>query len=171
LLDDELVESNASLPWITTFMADAGERMRALTTALDSHTTHSDVSHASEFPEDEDQRPLPMPMWNDNDCVDVMPVHAPSSPADVGMPSAPITMSAFTHTPTLFCADPVDSAEHVSAPNEPSRLSNADATARALEALAWRIRNGDLVILGFSADRGDAAALATALAALLGAGS
>ena len=237
LVDEELVESNASLPWITAFIEDAhevpdtaapdfgdetrqtieasnslheapptievpdslheallavtsstsnieaarsdegwplddaGERMRALTTALDSHTTHSDASHASDLPEEEDPRPLPMPMWHDNDFVDVMPVHAASLPADVGTPTPPITMSAFPHTPDLFRAEPVDGAAHASASNEHARISNADATARALEALAWRVRSGDLVIPGFSADRGDAAALATALAALLGAGS
>ncbi len=151
---------------------DAGERMRALTTALDPHTTHHDAAPVTDLPEEEDPRPTPMPMWTDSDFLDVMPVHEASLPTDVGMPSSAIRMSSFPHTPELFRpSDPTNAAMDASATNDPPRISNADATARALESLAWRVRNGDLVIPGFSVDLGDAAALATALAALLGAGS
>jgi hypothetical protein len=151
---------------------DAGERMRALTSALDAHTSRNDVSNApvAQF-DDEDPHPLPMPMWNDNDFVDVMPVHAASLPADVVKPASPIAMSEFPHTPELFrAADETEGASAAAELAARTRFSGADATARALENLAARVRSGDLVIPGFSTELGDAAALAAALAALLAAG-
>ena len=56
-------------------------------------------------------------------------------------------------------------------PMQPPPLPTGDAQAAAssLESIARRLRAGDLKVPGFHAERGDAAALAAALAALLGA--
>ncbi len=48
-------------------------------------------------------------------------------------------------------------------------VGDAQAAAASLEAVARRLRAGDLSVPGFHADRGDAAALAAALASILGA--
>ena len=45
---------------------------------------------------------------------------------------------------------------------------NAEAAARALELLARRVREGEISLAGYEPRLGDAAALAAALAALLG---
>jgi hypothetical protein len=46
---------------------------------------------------------------------------------------------------------------------------NSEAAARALELLAQRVRVGEITLPGYDPRLDDAAALATALAALLGA--
>lgn len=47
-------------------------------------------------------------------------------------------------------------------------LDGAEAAARALEVLAGRVRDGEISLTGYGPQLGDAAVLATALAALLG---
>jgi hypothetical protein len=86
----------------------------------------------------------PLPVWGDDDLMDIMPVRAPAA-ADV-------------------------SEEHwaASARREAERAGNPEAAARALEDLARRVRAGQLELPGYAAEMGDAAALAAALAALLG---
>ena len=86
-----------------------------------------------------------LPMWNDDDMMDIMPV---------------------TTTPEVD-AIPLRWAEQ--ARNETAPSANSEAAAQVLEALAKRVRDGELMIPGHTATMGDAATLAGALAALLGA--
>ena len=55
------------------------------------------------------------------------------------------------------------------APAAPVSLTPSDAVADALETIALRVRTGELVPLGYESGMGDAAAVATALTALLAA--
>jgi len=84
----------------------------------------------------------PLPMWDDDAPMDIMPVKAPK--AVTGEPWAE------------------------SARRESERTGNPEAAARALEALARKVRQGEIELPGYSSEMGDAAALAAALAALLG---
>ena len=86
-----------------------------------------------------------LPMWNDDDMMDIMPVTiAPD--ADAGAPHW------------------AEQARNDTAPS-----ANSEAAAQILEALAKRVREGELLIPGHTASMGDAATLAGVLAALLGA--
>ncbi|MEQ1691832.1 MAG: hypothetical protein ABMA00_11130 [Gemmatimonas sp.] len=123
---------------------DAGATMRALadellarepaTKAIDEPTTMGDPPVAST---------PPLPMWGDDDMMDIMPVK-PSRAS-------------------------VESTEHWAerARRETERAGSPEAAALALESLARRIRDGEIALPGYTSDMGDAAALATALAALL----
>jgi hypothetical protein len=89
--------------------------------------------------------PSSLPMWSDDDMMDIMPsptAHASSSNVgkDAGQ-SAALEGESTPHT---------------------------ESAARTLEMLAQRVRSGDLVLPGYAPELGDAAALAAALAALLG---
>lgn len=84
----------------------------------------------------------PLPMWDDDAPMDIMPVKAPKVVA--GEPWAE------------------------SARRESERAGNPEAAARALETLARKVRQGEIELPGYSSEMGDAAALAAALAALLG---
>ena len=86
-----------------------------------------------------------LPMWNDDDMMDIMPA---------------------TTSPEVD-AIPLRWAEQ--ARNETAPSANSEAAAQVLEALAKRVRDGELMIPGHTATMGDAATLAGALAALLGA--
>jgi hypothetical protein len=85
----------------------------------------------------------PLPMWGDDDLMDIMPVRPPAAEAQ---------------------------EEHwaASARREAERAGSPEAAARALEDLARRVRAGELELPGYAPEMGDAAALAAALAALLG---
>jgi hypothetical protein len=107
--------------------------------------------------------PTPMPPmpavshtpWHDDDAwMDIMPALPNSGARD---------MAAETEWARAFGEPP--------APMTPPPLPTGDqqAAAAALESIARRLRSGELQVPGFVADRGDAAALAAALASLLGA--
>ena len=85
----------------------------------------------------------PLPMWGDDDLMDIMPVKAPR-------PST-------------------DSDEHwaASARRETHATGHNEAAAQAFESLARRVRDGEILLPGYVAEMGDAAALALALASLL----
>lgn len=86
----------------------------------------------------------PLPMWGDDDLMDIMPVRAPAA------------------------SEVQDEHWAASARREAERAGNPEAAARALEDLARRVRSGELELPGYAPEMGDAAALAAALAALLG---
>ncbi len=107
--------------------------------------------------------PTPMPPvptvshtpWQDDDAwMDIMPALPNSGARD---------MAAETEWARAFGEPP--------APMSPPPLPTGDqqAAAASLESIARRLRSGELQVPGFVADRGDAAALAAALASLLGA--
>jgi hypothetical protein len=93
--------------------------------------------------------------WHDDDAwMDIMPALPNSGARD---------MAAETEWARAFGEPP--------APLTPPPLPTGDqqAAAASLESIARRLRSGELQVPGFVADRGDAAALAAALASLLGA--
>ena len=96
--------------------------------------------------------PAPLPAWSDDDLLNIMP----TSPAA----SMGLTTAHATPVQALFAED--------SAPEEAAADASAIAAAQALEVLARRVRNGELQLPGYDPRMGDAAALVSALAALLG---
>ena len=116
---------------------DAGEQTTELTEELRGNETSASSG--------EGVRPLSLPMWKDDDLMDIMP------PPTTRTPSAGIRDSA--------SAESTSSAEG---------MQHTESAARALETLAQRVRSGDLLLPGYAPELGDAAALAAALAALLG---
>ncbi|HEY0930245.1 MAG TPA: hypothetical protein VGE27_10040 [Gemmatimonas sp.] len=94
----------------------------------------------------EPAQPEPLPVWSDDDMVDIMPVRQP------------------LFTPRGQSALRVSGLGAQVA----RRDENAEAAAHALELLAGRVRAGELPLPGYEPRMGDAAALVAALAALLG---
>lgn len=94
--------------------------------------------------------PMPLPAWSDDDLMNIMPTR-------------PATPSYATPVHQLFA----ESAPNAS-PEEQLADTSALAAAQALEVLAQRVRNGELQLPGYDPKMGDAAALVSALAALLG---
>lgn len=88
----------------------------------------------------------PLPMWNDADMMDIMPVRAPMRDA---RESSDGTLWA-TH-----------------ARNEPPIEDYAESVASLLESIARRVREGQVVVSGFAPEMSDAAGLAVTLASLL----
>lgn len=110
----------------------------------------ADASPAAVTPAEEPHGP-----WQEDEAwMDIMPTLPNSGGRD---------LAAETEWARAFGEPP--------APMQPPPLPTGDAQAAAasLESIARRLRAGDLNVPGFHANRGDAAALAAALAALLGA--
>lgn len=85
----------------------------------------------------------PLPMWRDDDLMDIMPVR----------------QSRDEHAGTEHWAE--------KARRESTTENHAEAAATVLEAVASRVRNGSLVVPGFVPSMSDAAAITATLAALL----
>lgn len=131
---------------------DAGSRMRELATELQSHTA-PDAPSAEQSAIDQHnarvsgETPVTaLAAWSDDDFVDVMPVHVTSLPPHSATPDAPTVRAV---------------------PSPESGVAQETA-ALALEALARRVRRGEVDVPAFNTELGDAAALAMALAVLLG---
>jgi len=93
--------------------------------------------------------------WQEDDAwMDIMPALPHSGGRDVAAETE--WARAFGEPPTPMNPPPLPTGD-------------AQAAAASLESIARRLRAGDLKVPGFHATRGDAAALAAALAALLGA--
>lgn len=90
--------------------------------------------------------------WSDDDMIDIMPMQNERSVAPKRMPT-PGASSAIEPW--------ADRARR-------SGDENAETAARALEVLARRVRDGEISLTGYEPRLDDAAALAAALAALLG---
>ncbi len=132
-------------------MEEAGAAMRAL--ADDLRTREPVESSTPRVTSPRSITPLyvppvastpPLPMWGDDDLMDIMPVK-----------------------PNVARA-PGDLQWAARARRETELAGNPEAAARALEELARRVRKGELEVPGYTAEMGDAAALAAALASLLG---
>ena len=125
-------------------LEEAGAAMRALADDLTRHDetpgSRSEADGAVIEPPVASTPPLPV--WGDDDMMDIMPVRT-SPPAPDG--------------------------EHWAerARRETEHAASPESAALALEALARRVRSGELPLSGFSPGMGEAAALAAALAALL----
>lgn len=121
---------------------DAGERTTELTEEL-----QGSVDAPGSFGVGSGQAvPSPLPMWGDDDLLDIMP------------------------PPSLRTGRPKPAAQQrIEVGNDAATArEHSESAARALETLAQRVRSGELVVAGYAPELGDAAALAAALAALLG---
>ena len=131
---------------------EAAERMRSLADELRHHDgMASDASESSRL-FDGPAPPEPLPAWSDDDMIDIMPIRHQRPVAPARLPT-PRSVSAIEPW--------ADRARRVGD-------ESSEAAARALELLARRVREGEISLAGYEPRLGDAAALAAALAALLG---
>ncbi|MDQ8168012.1 MAG: hypothetical protein P3B76_01565 [Gemmatimonadota bacterium] len=106
-----------------------------------------------------------LPAWSDDDLIDIMPrasarASGEASPLQTGHSAASLAPESSARRTDI---EPwADRARR-------SGDEGAEAAARALELLARRVRDGELSLTGYEPRLGDAAVLAAALAALLGA--
>ena len=131
---------------------EAAERMRALAEALLDHEGIASTSLESARGFDGVSLRSPLPAWNDDDVIDLMPLRPDRAVPPDRWPNA---ASSGAHQAWADRVRRVDD-------------DNAEAGAQALELLARRVRDGEIVLAGYEPRLGDAAALAAALAALLG---
>jgi hypothetical protein len=170
-------------------MADAVAQASDLTRDFPA-STHAHADSGADAP-----TPDPLPMWNDDEFLDIMPspeaarastetphwTRALRDNAGKDAPPRDESLSALFGTSEPDSSggayDDIDAGAHDAAPDERADATNAHAgspfatsemAARALEGLAARVRSGDLQVPGYAPELGDAAALAAALAALLG---
>jgi len=133
-------------------LEEAAEQLRALAGELRDHEgVASDAGEAARL-FDASPAPEPLPAWSDDDMIDIMPLQKGHTSALSRVPT-PASISAIEPW-----ADRARRAGN----------DNAEAAARALELLARRVRDGEISLVGYEPRLGDAAALAAALAALLG---
>ena len=116
----------------------------------------------------------PLEAWSDDDIMDIMPMASDAAPAravdqqpsvDNAPVSAPVVQPP---APSHWAAQAREREAIEPAPTHHQAPPQTEAAAQLLESLARRVRGGELVLPGFSSDMGDAAALASTLAALLG---
>ena len=109
--------------------------------------------------------------WSDDDMMDIMPVSIAESARDESPVShAPVQPAADATPPseTNWAAQAREREVQSPSADRQGGAGQTEAAAQLLESLARRVREGELVLPGFNAEMGDAAALASALAALLG---
>ena len=163
---DAIVEEAVAAEWPMTAAApeaptpsdawaldEAAEQMRALADELRDHEgIASDSGEAARLFETS-PLPEPLPVWSDDDMIDIMP-------AQKGRSAKPNRV----RTPTSVNSAIEPWADRARRSGDES----AEAAARVLELLARRVRDGEISLAGYEPRLGDAAALAAALAALLG---
>jgi hypothetical protein len=124
-------------------LADAGEAIRAIASDLSRQADASgSPSRNDAAPGAPDAAAPALRMWSEDDMMDIMPVKTPAPEAGGAEPWA-------------------------ARARRESEDGSPESAARALEGLASRIRSGEIQLPTFSAEMGEAAALAAALAALL----
>ncbi len=162
---DAIVEDAVSTTWPMTEAApeaptpsdawaldEAAEQMRALADELRDHEGIArDTGEAARL-FDASPTPEPLPAWSDDDMIDIMPIQKAHATAP-------------THVPT---PGPSSAIEPWADRARRAGDESAEAAAKALEMLARRVRDGEISLAGYEPRLGDAAALAAALAALLG---
>lgn len=131
---------------------EAAERMRSLADELRDHEGIASGAIEPSRLFDDSPSPAPLPAWSDDDMIDIMPVQHERASLPTRVPTPRSTNAT----------EPwADRARRVGD-------ESAEAAARALELLARRVRDGEISLAGYEPRLGDAAALAAALAALLG---
>ena len=146
---DELEAPTPSDAWA---LDAAAEQMRALADALRDRDGISIESSETDRLFEGAPPPTSMLPWGDDDLIDIMPIQAAHAAV---LPRVPPHGSL---PPLAPWADRARQAGDES----------SEAAARALEVLARRVRDGEISLAGYEPRLGDAAALAAALAALLG---
>ncbi|MEP6781025.1 MAG: hypothetical protein ABJC26_14110 [Gemmatimonadaceae bacterium] len=187
---EEHVEQSLEDSWP---MGEAAKRLDELTESLTSIDASRALLGASEKPMAESINELPEAahsMWNDDEWMDIMPTSTvlPERVVEaiVEEPTVPEWQSDsdFGQSTTSDHAFDVDSfavseptSEELSQPEVANvdfseamsaSYQHAEATARALEGLAERVRSGEVPVPAIQQDLGDAAVLAGVLASLLG---
>jgi len=144
--------SEAPMPSDAWALDEAAAQMRALADELRDHEgIASDGGEAARL-FDASPTPEPLPAWSDDDLIDIMPLQKERA-------------AASTRVPTPGSSRAIEPwADRARRAGDES----AEAAARALELLARRVRDGEISLAGYEPRLGDAAALAAALAALLG---
>ncbi len=155
---DAIVEEALAAEWPMTAAApeaptpsdawaldEAAEQMRALADELRDHEGIASDSGEAAGLFETSPVPEPLPVWSDDDMIDIMPAQKGRSATSVNSAIEPWA----------------DRARR-------SGDESAEAAARVLELLARRVRDGEISLAGYEPRLGDAAALAAALAALLG---
>jgi len=147
---DELEALTPSDAWA---LDDAAAQMRALADELRDRDGVELVSRETDRLFDGAAPPPPvLASWGDDDLIDIMPTRTAPPVATPRMPTPG------SPSPIAPWADRARRAGDES----------SEAAARALEVLARRVRDGEISLAGYEPRLGDAAALAAALAALLG---
>jgi hypothetical protein len=147
---DELEAPTPADAWA---LDDAAAQMRALADELREHDGIGLASGESDRLFEGAAPPPPvLASWGDDDLIDIMPTR---TAGPVVTPRVPTPGSP---SPLAPWADRARRAGDES----------SEAAARALEVLARRVRDGEISLAGYEPRLGDAAALAAALAALLG---
>ena len=122
-------------------LAEAGDAFRHL---VDSSAASGAMALPAMTPVEPPVVPPSLPMWSDDDMMDIMPVSAEQG------------------------ASSTDGHWADQARRESRTSGTREAAANVLESLAQRVREGELTLTGFSPEMSDAATLAAALASLLG---
>lgn len=139
---------------------EAAEQMRALADELRDHEGIASGPSGAARLFDAEAAPEPLPAWGDDDMIDIMPLQRASSTTPAATPAATATPQRTPVANTVI--EPwADRARRAGD-------EGSEAAARALELLARRVRDGEISLAGYEPRLGDAAALAAALAALLG---
>ena len=159
------IESGESLPWIEAYAEDEAEASPGHdsttptdTWAIDDATVSishlaQDLTAASGITPPAPAPELHSPWKDDEAWMDIMPALPNSGSADPAMDTS--WARAFAEPPAPMLPPPLPAGD-------------AQAAAASLEAVARRLRSGELRVPGFHAEAGDAAALAATLASLLG---
>lgn len=145
-LPEHAADATGDEPWA---IADATEAVAELADGLAGRAGVAETSGA-------DLASEPLEPWTDDErWMDIMP--ALQTPGGPDLAGETAWARAFAEPPAPLAPAPLPAGD-------------TEAAAASLEAIARRLRAGDLDIPGYRGERGDAAALAAALAALLGAG-
>jgi len=131
---------------------EAADQMRALADELREHERLAGDSGEVARLLDGMSSSEPLSAWGDDDMIDIMPLQQERS-------------TAANRVPTLGASRAIEPwADRARRSGD----EDAESAARALEVLARRVRDREISLAGYEPRLGDAAALAAALAALLG---
>lgn len=170
-IDVSTNESSTELPWIDAFAADeteaeetwpmgeAGKRLDELTESLSSLDASRARQERTDAAAEEGvgSTDASLPMWNEDEWIDIMPTAIAAS-----MPINSEIVDAVYDRPADSEAGTNASAESARVPAGP------ELTARALEALAQRIRVGEVQVPEAQPHMAEEALLAGVLASMLG---
>ena len=147
---EDIEETSVEDSWL---MGEAGKRLTELTQSLSS----LDASRAAQAALDEKSatveldQPAALPMWGDDDWMDIMPTY--TSPSSTSMVPQHSRLTALDQAPVEeeYFDEPT-SLEAAAAEAIKMQQHHSDVAANALESVARRIRAGEMAIPEFDAD-------------------